>query len=515
MKEIYKTPVVVALLLFTFASCSVLHTGSMKDDGKIEIDFVQVNDVYEIAPVNNGKLGGMARVAGLKKEIEKNNPNTLLIMAGDFVSPSVYNGLQYQGKFIRGKQMIEAMNAAGFDIAGFGNHEFDIPEKDLQSRLDESNFEWVSSNSFHEVNNKMVPFEKNNEPLPSYIFKTFHDKDGTTAKLGFIGINIPFNKAGYVNYKDPFAAASVIYNQIKDSCDAVIAITHQLVADDIKLAQQLPGLAVILGGHEHDMRFEKTGNIYITKAHSNAKSAFVVKLGIDKKTKTLSVTPQLRNLNDSIKYDSATAQVVRHWTNIADSSFRTAGFDAKKVLLQSGEPLDARDEKVRQGSSNLTKLITAAMEKACPDAQIAIFNTGSLRADDILYPPVTEYDIIRALPFGGAIREADITGRLIIKVLDAGLLNKGSGGFLQYSSFVTYNQPDRKWLMNGKPIEPDKIYKVAVPGFLISGKEANLDFFSEKNYDVYRLYNAATSVENSKSDIRLALIKYLESINRQ
>jgi len=515
MKRKYQTPVVIALLLFSLMSCSVLHKGVLKDDGKIEIDFVQVNDVYEIAPVNNGKLGGLARVAGLKKEIEKNNPNTLLIMAGDFVSPSVYNGLQYQGKFIRGRQMIEAMNAAAFDIVGFGNHEFDIPEKDLQSRLDESGFQWVSSNSFHEVNNQLIPFEKNQQPLPAYIFKTFQDKDGTTAKLGFIGINIPFNKASYVNYKDPFAAASVIYNQIKDSCDAVVAITHQLVADDIKLAKQLPGLAVILGGHEHDMRFEKVGNIYITKAHSNAKSAYVVKLGIDKKTKALSVIPQLRNLNDSIQYDSATAQVVRHWTNIADSSFRSAGFDAKKILLQDGEPLDARDEKIRQGSSNLTKLITTAMESACPDAQLAIFNSGSLRADDILYPPVSEYDILRALPFGGAIREADITGRLISKVLDAGMLNKGNGGFLQYSSFVTYDQQERKWLIHGKPVDPDKLYKVAVPGFLISGKEANLEFFSEKNYDVYRLYNAATSVKNPKSDIRLALINYLEYSKRQ
>src|SRR3954469_17786315 len=122
-----------------------------KDDGKIEVVFVQVNDVYEIAPVAGGKEGGMARVATLKSQYKSINPNTFLVISGDFVSPSVYNSLQYQGKRIRGAQMIESMNAAGMDIAVFGNHEFDISEKELQERINESRFLWVSTNTYHKV----------------------------------------------------------------------------------------------------------------------------------------------------------------------------------------------------------------------------------------------------------------------------------------------------------------------------------------------------------------------------
>src|SRR5690349_14700268 len=101
--------VVIAFL----ASCRT--TGGLsgtKDDGKISINFVQVNDVYEIAPLSGGKEGGIARVATLKKKWLHENPNTLLVISGDFVSPSVYNSLQYEGKAIRGKQMVEALNAA-------------------------------------------------------------------------------------------------------------------------------------------------------------------------------------------------------------------------------------------------------------------------------------------------------------------------------------------------------------------------------------------------------------------
>ena len=93
--------------MIVFASCSSTKKTTSKDDGKIEVTFVQINDVYEIAPLSGGKEGGMARVATLKKKYQQKNPNTFLVMAGDFVSPSVYNSLQYEGKAIRGKQMIE------------------------------------------------------------------------------------------------------------------------------------------------------------------------------------------------------------------------------------------------------------------------------------------------------------------------------------------------------------------------------------------------------------------------
>ena len=138
-------------------ACSVTRNG--QDDGRIELVLVQVNDVYEIAPLS-GNVGGMARVASLKKQYLQNNPNTMLIMAGDFLSPSVYNGLSYEGKAIRGRQMVEAMNVAGMDLAVFGNHEFDIKEQELQSRLNESTFNWVSTNTFHNTTDGGGPFNK-------------------------------------------------------------------------------------------------------------------------------------------------------------------------------------------------------------------------------------------------------------------------------------------------------------------------------------------------------------------
>src|SRR6218665_3602436 len=136
-----------AILLLVFHHCSPSKTTVLsKDDGIIDIQYLQINDVYEIAPIQAGKVGGIARVATIKNELKKQNPNTYLVIAGDFLSPSIFNNLSYNFKRVRGRQMVDALNTAGLDIAGFGNHEFDISEGELESRLNESSFDWISSN---------------------------------------------------------------------------------------------------------------------------------------------------------------------------------------------------------------------------------------------------------------------------------------------------------------------------------------------------------------------------------
>lgn len=501
-----------ACAIVFIASCTTTrHTAALKDDGKIDIVFVQVNDVYEIAPLAGGKEGGMARVATLKKQYQQRNPNTLLVMAGDFVSPSVYNSLQYNGQRIRGRQMIEAMNAAGMDLAVFGNHEFDINENELQDRINESNFQWIASNTFHKVNNLIIPFAKNDSvAFPAYYITTLKDGDGTTAKIGFIGLTLPFNKADYVSYTDPLTTAKQLYQTIKDSVDAVVAITHQSVEDDKKLADELPGLAVILGGHEHDMRFVKENNIYITKAHANAKSAFVVNMLINKKKNRVQIKPKLVYINEAIPLDSLTQTVVQKWTDIAEKNYNSLGFDARKVAISNSAPLDGREAAVRSHSTNLTQLIVKAMADAAPQADVVLLNAGSVRVDDILPMPVTQYDIIRSLPFGGGIREVDMKGSLLIKTLEQGKQNAGIGGFLHYNEAVTYHAATPSWKINNKPIDSVKTYRVAMADFLLTGKEANLDFLNAANPNIVKIYPAQTTEASSQSDIRLAIVRYLE-----
>ncbi len=506
---------VLLIIILGTCACKPLRTAtSISDDGKLEVVFLQVNDVYEISPVSAGKSGGLARVHTLKKQYLESNPNTYLVMAGDFLSPSVYNSLMYEGKRIRGKQMVDVMNAAGMDLVIFGNHEFDFGENELLDRINESKFQWIASNAFHKIKDTAIAFAKTKGntsfSIPEYIIMRLKDKDGTTANIGIIGLTIPSNKAEYVSYSDPLITAKKLHTRLKDSVDAFIAITHQYIGDDKKLALEIPGISVILGGHEHRMIFEKESGIYITKAHSNARSAYVVKLQINKSSKAIKVLPELKYINETIAFDSATNRVVQKWENIAEKNYNALGFDPKKIAVINMDSLDGREENTYQGPTNLTKLIVASITNAAPLANVAIFNSGSIRNDEILYMPLTQFDFLRTLPFGGGIREVDMKGSLLIKTLNQGKDNKGGGGFLQYSENLIYDANINQWILYDLPLDPLKIYRVALTDFLLTGREVNLSYLNLNNPEIVKVYEAQTAVSNNQSDIRLAIIRYLE-----
>jgi 2',3'-cyclic-nucleotide 2'-phosphodiesterase (5'-nucleotidase family) len=507
MKRLH--PLGFVALLACFTSCKIFQpNGPTKDNQKIEVSFLQINDVYEIAPLSGGKEGGIARVATLKKEYLQKNPNTYMVIAGDFLSPSIYNSLQYQGKAIRGKQMVEALNAAGLDIAMFGNHEFDIKESELQDRINESTFQWISTNSFHQTKTGVVPFVKEGKgPLPKTYVMNVRDADGTAAKIGLIAVTLPFNKADFVSYTNPLQTAKDAYNSLKDSVDAVVAITHQSMEADELLAREVPGLAVIIGGHEHDQRFAKIGDIYITKALANAKNAYVVNLEINKKKNKRKVKTKLEALNESVALDSATNIVVQKWNKIADDNYSSLGFDARKVVISKGEPLEGRETEVRTRPTNLTRLVVTSLKDAAPQADIVVLNGGSIRVDDVVQLPVSQYDILRTLPFGGAVSEADMKGSLVIRMLETGRKNIGIGGFLHYNENLVF--ANDRWSLNGQLIDSSKTYRVALPEFLLTGKEANMDFLNTNNVEVVKVYPAAGKSE-PLSDIRLAVVRYLE-----
>ena len=512
MKKILTWRIVVIILFAS--SCNITRHTTSKDDGTITATFVQVNDVYEIAPLAGGTEGGMARVATLKKEFLQKNPNTFLVIAGDFLSPSVYNSLKYEGKAILGRQMVDAMNAAGMDYAIFGNHEFDIKEQDLQDRINESDFQWISTNTFHKLSDTIIPFAKTKngvtKSFPVTFIKSIKDADGTTAKIGFIALTLPFNKAPYVSYSDVFASAKQAYNQLKDSVDAVIAITHQAMEDDEKLAKEIPGLAMIIGGHEHDGRFLKVGNIYITKALANAKSAYIINLIINKKNHRIKVNPTLEMVDEKVALDSATNAVVQKWQTIANNSYASLGFNATAIVLKKGDPLDAREAEIRSHPTNFTNLIVAAMEYAVPKADVVIMNSGSIRLDDVLQMPVTEYDLIRSLPFGGGIREVDMKGDLLSKILTQGINNKGTGGFLLHNENLKFDDATNTWSLSNLKIDPEKIYHVAITDFLLTGGEANLTYLTPNNPGIVKVYEPQ-SQKASLSDIRTVIINYLKT----
>ena len=138
--------------LYILLSFCLLFVSCSTENNTINFTFLQLNDVYEIAPLEGGKVGGLARVEKLHQDLLKENPNTFLFMAGDFLNPSLLGTLKYKGERIKGKQMIEVMNTMNFDLVALGNHEFDLSEHEFQQRLNEATFQWIATNPVHKIN---------------------------------------------------------------------------------------------------------------------------------------------------------------------------------------------------------------------------------------------------------------------------------------------------------------------------------------------------------------------------
>jgi 2',3'-cyclic-nucleotide 2'-phosphodiesterase (5'-nucleotidase family) len=495
------------LILFVLVGCETTKKISNGDDGQIEIVILQTNDVYEIAPLEGGTVGGMARLAQLKQDLLAQNPNTFSVMAGDFLNPSVIGSLKYEGERIKGKHMVETMNAAGIDLVTFGNHEFDLDEEDLQKRLNESEFNWTCSNVFQKQGAFLKPFQQRGIDIPKYWIEEFTDADGTKVKIGFIGVCLDLNKRDYMHYEDPFESFKKIQAEITDKVDIVVGLTHQTIEEDKALAAQIQGIPLFMGGHEHNNMIHKVGEVTITKADANAKTAYIHTLKYNKTKKKLSLNSALKAINSSIPFDTKTNAVVEKWTAVANSVLKEAGIDPNEIIVKLTEPIDATEHFIRHQPSVICSIMVQAIGASYPTADGAFANTGSIRLDDILSGKITQYDIVRLLPFGGSCLLVEMKGSLLLELLQTGYVdNVGNGGYFALDR-LTYDAATKSGTVNGQQIDSNAAYKIAVPSFLLKGVESNLAYFTPKHPGIIHITEAST---DSQKDVRLAVIEWMK-----
>src|SRR4029079_14928281 len=218
---------------------TILHT----NDTHSQIDPLPANDA------NAGK-GGVARRATVVKRVRKENPNTLLIDAGDVLQGTPYFN------FYRGEVEYKAMSAIGSDASTLGNHEFDNGIEALAAALKFANFDIVSTN--YDV--KGTALEGRIKP---YVVKTV-----AGIRIGLFGLGIspaalitPENFKG-ITYNDPVIAARNVVKTLREQerCALVVCMSHlgypfkdrpSKNIDDVKLAAQVDGIDFIASGHSH------------------------------------------------------------------------------------------------------------------------------------------------------------------------------------------------------------------------------------------------------------------------
>lgn len=484
-----------------------------KDIGSDEITFkfIQLNDVYEIAPFSGGKYGGMARVAHVRDSIKKENPNTFMFMAGDFLNPSLLGTLKVDGERVNGKQMVEVMNAMDFDLVTFGNHEFDLKEGDLQRRLNESQFQWVSSNINQVKEDGNGPFSiqrTDTIPIPTSFILNVNDQNGKSIKIGFVSVTLPSNPVDYVHYADIYNSAFDAYESIKKDVDLIMGLTHLEIEQDQELVKKIKDISFIMGGHEHHNMLVNEGNSLISKTDANAKSIYIHTFTYNTEMNELNIESELFPIDDRIASNHDVEVIVSKWVGILEMKLKDVVEDPFEVIYVSEIPFDGTDSASRGIQTNLGEMITEAMAWSFENkVDVALVNGGSIRIDDILPNELSVVDVFRILPFGGGILKVELKGNLLTEVLDYGKEQRGTGAYLQRYN-VGIDPDTGVWLIGGEPINPDKTYTVAFSDFLLKGFD--IPFLTPENKDVLNIYTPTN--DEIASNICNSIILYLKSL---
>ena len=232
-----------------------LSFSSFKSSDTKHLTILHTNDVHSyIDPFpadhpRNANMGGVSRRAAIIENIRQENPNLLLLDAGDIFQGTPY--FNYYG----GELELKLMSMMKYDLGTLGNHDFDNGIEGFYSQMHNASFDFVTSN--YDFNNTVLQGKTKQ-------YKIF-DKNGI--KVGIFGLGIEL--AGLVdskNYKEtkylnPVESAQDLSHILKheQKCDLVICLSHlgykyndeKDKISDVKLATLTKDIDLIIGGHTH------------------------------------------------------------------------------------------------------------------------------------------------------------------------------------------------------------------------------------------------------------------------
>ena len=464
------------------------------------------NDVH-------GAIAGYANIAQLRNEYEAEGAEVILVDAGDFSQGTTYVSTS------KGFDAITMMNAAGYDVATLGNHEFDYGYAQLKSNLEKAEFQVICADVFDESGNTIYP---------AYTIIT----TGSGMKIAFIGFETPEaqTKANpalikgltFLAEDELYAVAQENIDKVKaEGADLVIALSHLGVDAEsepnrsVDLYAHTTGFDFIIDGHSHTVMTEgENGEPIQSTGTAFANIGVIV---IDNETKTIE-----ENFLRSVSHDEDGTTVYDITNDIAVSGYAQEIMDrvngeynivfAESLVDLNGE----RDPGNRTEETNLGDLVSdAIMWTVLKDEgslsvdtanAVAIVNGGGIRAS-INSGSITKKDVNTVLPFGNTITVVYVTGAELLEALEASTYCTPTavGGFPQVAGIEftvdttkaydsnaetypasTYYGPasiNRVTInnVNGREFDENATYAVITNDFMAAGGDTYYAFASSEN----------------------------------
>jgi 5'-nucleotidase/UDP-sugar diphosphatase len=430
-------------------------------------------------------IGGFARIASVISEYRNKQEGSLLVLdAGDFLMGTIFHTAEAKTGF-----QLRLMKRMGYDMVSLGNHEFDFGPQEAAKIISKSAEEPIPGLLLSNISFDSTKTEDDGlEALyASGVIKPYRILNKNGMKIGFfalIGVDAasvaPLAKPA--GFSDRIIAAKKIVRILKEEekVDLVICLSHSGLVfdpekdwqgDDVELAQQVPGIDVIISGHTHTSLSKPliVNNIPIVQAGGEGR--YVGKLEIEKTPGGVKVlSGELIAVDDRIPGDPAIQRLIEDQQRMIGSDlFSGYGFDINKPVLETS--FDVRfNQSTNLETSTLGPFLADALydyaRRIDQKPTDVVLVTAGLTRDEILKGKTGKQlpaDLFRILPLGMGVNDGSagysmskifVTGRELKNILDVMLLAKNmSSDYYGYWSGVRYK-------VNPLRLPLDRVYQI-------------------------------------------------------
>ena len=429
----------------------------------VTLTFLHVNDVYQ--HLGTAAHGGLAELGTLVEAARAAAPGpSFLTFGGDLISPSLASSVT------GGAHMVEIFNALGTDVAVLGNHEFDLGLPVIRQRIAESRFPWLGANVR----------EADGRVFGGAVATVLREAAGL--RIGFVGILTRATGdlavgAGSLSFgpEQPALEAGIAALR-RQGADIVVALTHQDLAEDERMAREVEGLDLVLGGHDHEPVLKRDTGAAVVKAGGDAEWLAVAELRVERPAGNRPARVRAIGLRLIPNVDVPPSPRIAPLVAAVEARLQAV---LGQPLGRLAVPLDTRTAVVRTREAAMGDLIADAL-RAHFGADAALVNGGGMRGNRE-YPvghELTRRDLMAEMPFGNAVVLLEITGAALLEALEHGVsaVEAAAGRFPQTSGIAAVFHPAlppghrvREALVGGAPLDPARRYRLATVDYLALG----------------------------------------------
>jgi len=450
-------------------------------------------------------FGGMARIKTAMDMMRADmaDENVLVLDAGDPFQGSLFYTTY------KGAAEAEFMEAIGYDVMAVGNHEFDDGPAGLADFIDAVSFPVISGNL--DLSGEPVLTDKVHNHV---VLEVGGQKIGIVSALAkdTVDTSSPGDRVVFQDEIESLAADAAALEA--EGVNIIIALNHVGLPKDLAIAEAVPAIDVIIGGHSHTKMVNDGESLAYPAmvdgrpvAQAYAYSKYVGKLTVtfDDEGNVVSASGDPVLLDASITPD-------------ADMAARIADMGApieemkQRVVASANMAIDGDRSVCRTTECPMGNLVADAMLERVKDQgiSIAIQNGGGLRAS-IDSGEVTMGEVLTVLPFQNTLSTFFVSGQTVIDALENGVsqVEEVKGRFPQVSG-LRFTWDPSVAPMEGRiqevmvqdgdtwvPIDPAKTYGLVSNNYVRNGG------------DGYKMFQDAENAYDYGPDLADAVAEYM------